>query len=238
MKRDVVLSALGVCKIWREIGIPISILNQLALQVCAGESVAILGASGSGKSTLLHVLGGLERPDQGHVQLLNKTWSGMSEAEMALWRNQHIGFVYQMHHLLPELSALENVLLPLWIASKNADFVLPASNLNEYAMGWLERVGLANRAQHRSAELSGGERQRVSIARALVMRPSVVFADEPTGNLDQHTAYQMIDLFLHLCQSAGSALVLVTHDLEIAKRLDRQVWLENGLLHSKNTHNL
>lgn len=234
MNRNVVLSASGVCKTWREIGVPISILNQLALQVYAGESVAILGASGSGKSTLLHILGGLEQADQGRIELLNRTWLDMTELEVAQYRNRHIGFVYQMHHLLPELSALENVLLPLRVAQQYNSSKTSIDDLTRCAMSCLDQVGLANRARHRPAELSGGERQRVSIARALVMKPSVVFADEPTGNLDQPTAYRMIDLFLSLCQSAGSALVLVTHDLAIAKRLNRQVRLENGSLRPEN----
>jgi lipoprotein-releasing system ATP-binding protein len=235
-----ILTAHSLSKVWQEIGQPIQVLNQLNLTIEAGETVGILGVSGSGKSTLLHLLGGLECADQGEVRILGQSWNQMAEYQKALWRNRYVGFVYQMHHLLPELSAIENVTLPLMIASSSAvdssdaSQVLKPEDIKALGMVWLERVGLADRAQHRPAELSGGERQRVSIARALVMQPKVILADEPTGNLDRSTAHQMIDLFLSLRQQSGSAVVLVTHDLEIAGRLDRCVRLSDGFLTAFN----
>ena len=219
-----VLLARDLGKSYQDGALSVSVLRGLRFAVAAGESVAILGASGSGKSTLLHLLGGLEAPSSGEVLLGGQDLSRMDEAARGRLRNRQLGFVYQFHHLLPEFTALENVALPVLIGGGEV------ADAQARAGALLSRIGLGMRLQHRPAELSGGERQRVAIARALVMRPLCVLADEPTGNLDSATARETLDAMLGLQAETHSALVLVTHDLGVADRLDRRVRLVDGQL--------
>lgn len=202
----------------------ISVLNQVNLKVNAGESVAVVGSSGSGKSTLLHLLGGLEAPTAGTVHLTGYNLSKLDNDSLSYVRNQCLGFIYQFHHLLPEFSALENVAMPLLIRR-----VEKYEALNKAAK-MLAAVGLHKRLDHRPAELSGGERQRVAVARALVTKPACILADEPTGNLDRQTAHQVFELMLDCIKAENSALVLVTHDPNLAMRCSRQLQLVNGTL--------
>lgn len=202
----------------------VDVLHQIYLQVHAGESVAIVGASGSGKSTLLHLLGGLDTPTSGGVSLMGQRLDELDAEEQGIWRNQHLGFVYQFHHLLPEFSALENVAMPLLIRRMNKIQALEAAEAK------LHDVGLEHRIDHRPAELSGGERQRVALARALVTKPSCILADEPTGNLDESNANLMFNLLVSHTQSDKSALILVTHDSSLAQRCSRQLKLQQGKL--------
>jgi lipoprotein-releasing system ATP-binding protein len=202
----------------------LTIFSDISLRVAAGETVGIVGSSGAGKTTLLNLLGGLDRPSSGHIEICGKDIHRLSEAARARFRNRHLGFVYQFHHLLPEFSALENVMLPGTLGG------MPVREASDRAATMLERVGLAGRLKHKPGELSGGERQRVAIARALVNEPECVLMDEPTGNLDEQTGQGVRELIESLRDQIGIAFVLVTHDMTIARALNRVLRLEQGQL--------
>ena len=219
-----VLECSELCKSFAEAGTLVQVLNDINLTVAAGETVAIVGASGSGKSTFLHLLGGLDRPTRGSVQLCGQSLAGLSDKDVALLRNRSLGFIYQFHHLLPEFSALENVAMPLLIRGEtHASALSDASQL-------LDKVGLTARAHHKPGELSGGERQRTAVARALVGQPDCILADEPTVNLDYETANSVQELFFALNSEFGTSLVMATHDLGLARKLDHTYKLANGML--------
>ncbi len=221
---DTVLRADCVSKIYQQGSLDVSVLEGVNLQICKGEQVAIVGSSGTGKSTLLHLLAGLDVPTGGTVSLNGRNLSELNESERGRLRNETLGFVYQFHHLLPEFTALENVMIPLMVRR------LSTEQVRNEAVSLLERVNLSNRLNHKPGELSGGERQRVAIARALIIKPLCLLADEPTGNIDRQNAQTVQDLMVELDRDMNVALVVATHDLQLANAMNRIFRLENGVL--------
>ncbi|MDP2571265.1 lipoprotein-releasing ABC transporter ATP-binding protein LolD [Vibrio penaeicida] len=218
----------SVCKTYREGSVETEVLKGVSFALDAGELVSIVGSSGSGKSTLLHVLGALDDASEGEVSFQEQSLKALSSNQQAKLRNQHIGFVYQFHHLLADFTAVENVAMPLMIGGSSP------KQAKSKAESLLTKVGLAHRLAHRPAELSGGERQRVAIARALVNEPALVLADEPTGNLDHTTALAIYDLMRELNRESGTAFLVVTHDNELADKMDRKLHMQDGLLVHEN----
>jgi len=218
------LQAINICKTYRDGHHETPVLHQINLQVPSHQMLAIVGSSGSGKSTLLHILGTLDQQDSGELWLAGQNIATLNHIDKAALRNQHLGFIYQFHHLLMDFTALENVAMPLLIRGQKQ------AQANQQASELLQRVGLGHRISHRPSELSGGERQRVAIARAMVGRPGLVLADEPTGNLDHQTAESIYQLMRELNQELGTSFIVVTHDQMLAKRLDRQLWMQDGRL--------
>ncbi|QTF08783.1 lipoprotein-releasing ABC transporter ATP-binding protein LolD [Brenneria izadpanahii] len=229
MNELLLLQCNNLCKRYQEGKLSTDVLRNVSFEMRSGEMMAIVGSSGSGKSTLLHLLGGLDTPTSGDVIFKGQQMSRLSAADKSALRNRELGFIYQFHHLLPDFTALENVAMPLLIGR------VPASKAQEKAREMLAAVGLETRSQHRSSELSGGERQRVAIARALVNNPSLVLADEPTGNLDQRTADTIFELLGELNVRQGTAFLVVTHDLQLAGRLSRQLEMRDGQLQQELT---
>ena len=215
MNKEAVIQCQNVGKTYDDGSLKVEVLRNIDFQVASGEGIGIIGASGSGKSTLLHILGGLDKPTSGEVKIQGQGLNSLSQVAIGQLRNRHLGFVYQFHHLLPEFSALENVMMPLLVARKSrAEAQAAAAEI-------LEKVGLGSRMTHRPGELSGGERQRAAIARALVTKPDCLLADEPTGNLDRKNATHALEMMLELKRELGTALIVVTHDEQLAKRFDR-----------------
>lgn len=223
-----VLTAKGICKSYRDGQQVTDVLHGVDLSISKGDMLAIVGSSGSGKSTLLHILGTLDNADSGSLTLAGHDVAGLSSAKKARLRNEQLGFIYQFHHLLMDFTALENVAMPLLIRG------LSQRAAQQRANRMLERVGLSHRVSHRPAELSGGERQRVAIARALIAEPALVLADEPTGNLDQHTAETIYQLLRSLNKDLGTSFIVVTHDMQLASRLDRFLLMNAG--HLERSH--
>ena len=219
-----IIEARGVSKVFRQGKLDVEVLKGVDLSVAVGESHAILGASGAGKSTLMHLLGGLDHVSGGEISVAGSELRKLSEAALGRLRNRHLGFIYQFHHLLPEFSAVENIAMPLLIRR------VSRREASDEARQWLARIGLEERAAHKPGELSGGERQRVALARALVTRPDCLLADEPTGNLDQQNAARMLDLMLELNRELQTALIVVTHDLGIAGRMQHRWQMVDGVL--------
>ncbi len=221
---EIVIQAKSVSRVFHQGKLDVEVLKGVDFSVSVGESHAILGASGAGKSTLMHLLGGLDHVSSGEIRIVDNNLSRLSETSLGNLRNRHLGFIYQFHHLLPEFSALENIAMPLLIRRQGFTAAY------DEARDWLTKIGLEQRADHKPGELSGGERQRVALARALVTRPDCLLADEPTGNLDQHTAEQMLELMLGLNREMNTALVVVTHDLSIAQRMQFRWHMHDGVL--------
>jgi lipoprotein-releasing system ATP-binding protein len=219
-----VIEAIDIHKTFQQGKLDVEVLKGIDFSVGAGETHAIIGASGAGKSTLMHLLGGLDHASAGEVKVLGQPISELSEKKLGELRNRHLGFIYQFHHLLPEFSAQENIAMPLLVRRQKRELA------NASALEWLDMVGLGQRASHKPGELSGGERQRVALARALVTSPDCLLADEPTGNLDLNTARQMLELMLNLNQVRKTALVVVTHDMDIASRMQYRWRMEDGKL--------
>ncbi len=219
----IIISAKNINKIFHEGNLKTPVLNNINLDMLAGETLAIMGSSGSGKSTLMHLLGGLDQASSGEIRVCDQNLEGLNANQRAALRNQYLGFVYQFHHLLPELSALENIMMPgLLSANKN---LRNLKNLKKRARDLLKQVNLLDREIHKPAELSGGERQRVAIARALINKPACILADEPTGNLDAKNAQEILNLLLDLNKNTGMSLIIVTHDLAIANQMGRKIIL-------------
>ena len=224
MNKEAVIQCQNVGKTYDDGSLKVEVLRNIDFQVASGEGIGIIGASGSGKSTLLHILGGLDKPTSGEVKIQGQGLNSLSQVAIGQLRNRHLGFVYQFHHLLPEFSALENVMMPLLVARKSrAEAQAAAAEI-------LEKVGLGSRMTHRPGELSGGERQRAAIARALVTKPDCLLADEPTGNLDRKNATHALEMMLELKHVLGTALIVVTHDEQLAKRFDRVLTMDDGSL--------